>query len=196
MNLYSFSSRVSGAVLDLYPSMKDLAEHVAAQGDVEADQNYERYVGGLARYAQEDVARLNTEIETIDPELSQSYVLVQNPTQEWTNYPSLDWRGRRIAQRVEYVSDECEESIDTVVEALSDYAGIRRANLEGGPRSSNPEDEPDWSRILDQAFEEFSRAVSTPEGCSLESLTTLSNRFLSECGIALEAVVHGHQLAY
>jgi len=173
--------------------MENLAAYTAAQRKTD-DHEYELYLAQVAVLAESRITDLNNEVGQFDTWLAPHVRKMDDPTDGWTTYPLLDWRGRRTAEAIEDLSEECIDAIDGIIEVISDYVEVAEAERKGDPISVDFDYRPDWSETLDSLYRRLIEVSEVPEP-SIEDVTSTMHDFLIHCGSALESVRHGQGVA-
>jgi hypothetical protein len=155
------------------------------------DHEYERYLAQVAILAEDRITDLNNEVSEIRARLAPHVEKMDDPTQGWTAYPLLDWRGRRTVEAIQDLSEECIDAIDDVVEVISDYVKVAEAERKGDPISVDSDERPDWSEALDAEYQRLIKASDARPEYSLDHVRRMMHNFLVHCGSALESVRHG-----
>ena len=102
--------------------MSELANYSFLKRHFRSDDEFEELVRETTSLAQENVARLSSEVDAIE-ELNETYGAYLRATdQEWLAY--LDWQGQRIIRTIESKSDECTDSIRAITGILFQYSRL------------------------------------------------------------------------
>ena len=190
MNTSSFYRTATAEVITLHSAMRNLAVYAFAKDHLREDSDFTGIVRDTTSLAQQNTARLTSEIDAIDVLHEKLWPELRHEDEEWPAY--LDWEGQRIIRRIESQADECVDSINAIMEIVVAYSDLHPSNFEHLAQEYELEDKEEWVTALESSFERLLAVSVSSEASKLAEESPEAIRiYLKQCGTFLEKVENG-----